>query len=383
MKIKWLTLVGTAVLLLTSTVAMTDAKEPNPLYKPSIYAVLPDDMFGPDALCWDAVHRNLYLSVPNFTFDPASPLKAPACLALIRSDGSVEKQFDFPVMDGMKSTGCMGIDFGPDGNLYVCDNQYFFNPEWKSRILRVIFRDGRPTGKVQVVVNGLKVANAILWDGNRVFVTDTILDEPGKYGSGGIWMFSKEELLSAGTDAKHPAIQVAKRGDKRLILVADCDDIGRNNNCGADGITKDKNGIYYFGNYGDGGMFRFRFDNQGKAEMQKIHPGGKFFRCVDGICFDPETNKVYITDSADNAIWAFTPPKWGESVNFERIWENEDTDGADGSLDLPCECRVVDGRLIITNQDVGVGSGGKCQKTDKPYTLSVIEIGKHPDVKKK
>lgn len=343
-------------------------------YRPFVYAELPDDMFGPDALCWNEATRTLYLTVPNFAFGNENLPKAGPCLVKLNEDGSVEKLLDFPQTEGFAPTGSMGIDFGPDGNLYVCDNQYFSDPNYKSRLLRVVFADGKPTGEVQTVVEGFKVANAVFWDGERVFVTDTILDEPGKYGSGGVYMFSKTEILDAGTSAEKPAIRLAKTNDPRLILVADAEDV-RGNNCGADGITKDESGVYYFGNYGDGAMWRFRFDENGKATMKQICKAGEFCRSVDGICFDPKTDKVYITDSAENAIWACSTPDWDAPVEFELIWENDDTDGADGSLDLPCECRVVDGLLLVVNQDVGVAPTGKNLTVDKPYTVSAIKVG--------
>lgn len=346
----------------------------NEKYRPMLYAELPDDCYGPDALCYDAKSKSLYLSVPNFLFGESELPKTASFLTKVGADGSVEKIFEFPIREGEVKIGSMGIEFGPDGNLYVCDNQYFFDPNYKSRVWRVPFADGKPTGEFQLVADGLKVANAILWDERGVFVTDTILDEPGKYGSGGIWLFPADEFLRAGTNEENPPIHVAVTGDPRMIIIEDCDDIGRENTCGADGICRDSKGIYYFGNYGDGGFYRFRFGDDGKPEVEKVHRGGELFRCVDGICYDPVTDKVYITDSADNSIWTLQPAAWGEPVKFEKLWENGDTDGADGSLDLPCECRVVEGKLIITNQDCPVGASGKNRATDKPYSLSAIAL---------
>ena len=347
-------------------------------YRPSIYAALPDDLYGPDAQVYDAASKTHYLSVPNFLDDPNSLLpKTSSFIVQVNADGTVEKLYEFPIFEGEVKIGAMGIDFGPDGNLYVCDNQYFFDTNYKSRVWRLPMKEGKPAGDIQLVVSGLKVANAILWDGDKVFVTDTILDEPGKYGSGGIYCFTSEEMLAAGTDEAHPVIAVKPfadgQRDERLIIVEDSENV-RGNNCGADGICRDAAGVYYFGNYGDGGFYRFKFGEDGTPTVEKIHKAGALMKCVDGICFDAQRNRVYITDSAQNAIWTFESKPWGEPISFERLWENGDTDGADGSLDLPCECRVVEGKLIISNQDIGVGPTGKCQATDKPYTLSAIEL---------
>jgi len=360
-----------------SSAAKTDPLDEK--YRPTLFAELPEDMYGPDAQCWDPKTKTLYLSVPNFLFEEGSNLPVTSSfIAKVGLDGSVTKLYEFPIREGEVKIGAMGIDLGSDGNLYVCDNQYFFDPNFKSRVWRLQMKDGVPTGEPQLVVDGLKVANAIMWSDGYVYVTDTILDEEGKYGSGGIWRFTAEEFLAAGTDADHPAINVkrddSKPRDARLIVVEDAENI-RGNNCGADGICRDDAGVFYFGNYGDGAFYRFRLDAENNVEkVEKLFKAGEPMQSVDGICFDSKTQKVYITDSAKNAVWAVSAVAWGETPTIERIWENDDTTGADGSLDLPCECRVVDGTLIISNQDVGVGATGKCQATDKPYSLSAIKL---------
>ena len=378
-------LAGVAILLLSEflqafTCAANAPSDPDPKYKPTIYAQLPDDMYGPDAMCYDANRDILYLAVPNFLLEEGLDLPETSSFLLkVNRDGTTEKLYEFPIFPGEVKIGAMGIDLGPDGNLYICDNQYFFDPDFKSRIWRLPMKDGVPAGDIQLVAEGLKVSNAILWNGDRVFVTDTILDEPGKYGSGGVWMFSAQEFLKAGSEEGCPPISVerfkdGKRGP-RLIIVEDVENI-RGNVCGADGICRDKRGVFYFGNYGDGAFYRFRLAEDGKVECEKIHRAGDQFRCVDGICYDEETDSVYITDSANNAVWSCKCKPWGEKIDFVRIWENEDTDGSDGGLDLPCECRVIKGRkLIISNQDEGsLADGAKSSKTDWPYTLSVIQL---------
>ena len=347
-------------------------------HRPSLFATLPDDMYGPDAQYYDAKTETLYLSVPNFLFGESDLPKTSSFIVKINKAGEVKKAYEFPILDGEVKIGAMGIEMGPDGNLYVCDNQYFFDSNFKSRVWRVRLKDGDPVGAPELVVSGLKVANAILWDGDWVYVTDTILDEPGKYGSGGIWRFAASDILAAGSDASHAAIDVtrddSKPRDPRLIVVEDSVNI-RGNNCGADGLCRDKDGVFYFGNYGDGAFYRFRFDAEHNVDkVEKLFAAGEPMRSVDGICFDPKTNKVYITDSAQNAVWAVKAVAWNEKPTLERVWENDDTDGSDGLLDLPCECRVVDGKLIITNQDCPVGDTGKCQATDKPYSLSAISL---------
>lgn len=61
--------------------------------------------------------------------------------------------------------------------------------------------------------------------------------------------------------------------------------------------------------------------------------------------------------------------------NVEAVWENGDTDGADGSLDQPCEVIVRDDELIIINMDMYFELEHLTNtKIDQPYILSVIGI---------
>ena len=67
----------------------------------------------------------------------------------------------------------MGIDFGPDGNLYAADHQYRFDTNYKSRILRVnVDRRGKPRS-ADVVVEGLRLSNAVRWSRGYLYVSDT------------------------------------------------------------------------------------------------------------------------------------------------------------------------------------------------------------------
>jgi sugar lactone lactonase YvrE len=209
-----------------------------------------------------------------------------------------------------------------------------------------------------------------------MLVTDTFLDIEGESGSGCVWAFAKDDVLKAGSEGNPPikVKPVKKLGDDpRCVTVQMVKRLNGCGNGGADGMTADKDGVIYFGNFGNGEMYRIVFGEDGKATTDVIHEAGNYFGCCDGIFFDPGTNKVYVNDSAGNAIHAFAPPAPGQKAVFETLWENGDTDGADGSLDQPCECVIVDGRMVIANFDwpfpelLNTGFG-------KPNTLSVINL---------
>lgn len=269
----------------------------------------------------------------------------------------------------------MGLDFGPDGHLYVCDNQYFYDKDHKSRILRVLMdSDEKPTGEVQVVVDGLKLANAVLWTENRMLVSDTFLDiENGNYGTGGLWSFTKEEVIKAGADTDNPTVKVAPNGtDSHLVFKSPVAKNSRDDNGGLDGLTC-VGDVVYTGNWGDGAVYRLTFDADGRAAVEEIHKAGEVFGCCDGMFYDKTTNKIYVNDSQQNAIRAFAPIAAGEKPTFEVIWENGDTDGTAGLLDQPAECVVIGNKLIIANFDWPF-PGLKNTTVDTPYSLSVITL---------
>ncbi|MCL2306428.1 MAG: SMP-30/gluconolactonase/LRE family protein, partial [Planctomycetaceae bacterium] len=301
---------------------------------PRIFYYLPKDIHNPDGMCVSKDEQTLYMCCPNFNGreNNEGPKKNGGFLVSFNLQGRprMEKLLEFPPLEETGQFGCMGIAVGPDGNLYVCDNQYFFNPDHKSRIVRVLMDGKKPTGKLEAVVTGIKLANAVMWMEDKMLVTDTFLDLEGKWGSGGIWAFTKDEALKAGS-GDNPAIALKPNGtDPHLAVIEEVENYGRGDCAGADGMTCTPDGVVYFGNFGDGAMYRVEFDENLKAKSEKIHKAGEAFSCCDGIFYDKRTDKIYINDSETNAIRAFKPVKAGEKPVFEVIWENGDTDGTGG-----------------------------------------------------
>jgi DNA-binding beta-propeller fold protein YncE len=336
----------------------------------------------PDGLAVNPKTGTIFMSVPNFSRRPNDTGKKvkPAVIAKVSADGKAEVVVKLEEIENIKVStgqiGPMGLAFGPDGHLYICDNQYFFDTNRKSRILRILMDGDTPTGKIEIAVDGTKLSNALLWHNDNLYLSDTFFDIEGEYGSGGVWRFPKEEILTAG-QGENPPIKVnaiAKAGDDpHLIALHTIKKIPGGGNGGPDGLTVDSNGVFYYGFFGTGEMHRLVFDAEGKPKSELIHPAGEYFHCCDGIFYDKGTNKVYITDSAANAIHAFTAPAVTEKPVFETIWENGNTNGADGSLDQPCEVLVIGKKMIAVNFDWPFPELLNTASED-PSTLSVIEL---------
>ncbi len=384
-------IVMTLVIMASSELRAADKGQ----LKPTLFAKMAPCLYNVDGLTVCEKTGKIFLNVPNFSLQNEKKIKENShqggYLVELNMDGSYKVVLVYPVLKKTGQCGPMGLDFGPDGNLYVCDNQYFYDKNYSSRILRVIMKNGEPTGEVQVVVRGLKLANAILWYKDKMYITDTALDteDPKSkeiIGCGGIWNFDKEEILKAGTKGVK-AIQLKPADkDSHMLVMKDVYKIGRGDDGGADGMTVDsKTGVIYFGHFGNGQMFAIYPDKDGKYTKENticiydpqkpegIDKDDPVFQCCDGIYYDAKTDLVFINDSMANAIRYFAPVPKGQKAQIKILAINGDTDGNDGSLDQPCECVVVDGKMIIANFDWPF-PGLKNTKVDLPGTISVIDL---------
>ena len=138
---------------------------PKPAANPRAIA-LPDSCNTPDAM---AIVRNgdIVLSVPNFT-DPTSP----GVLMMITPDDQVSLFCKLPPHPQTGRVFPMGVREAPSGDLYVADCQVLDETPDNSRLLRVRVADGKP-GPVEVVVEGLNVANGVAIRDGWVYVTDS------------------------------------------------------------------------------------------------------------------------------------------------------------------------------------------------------------------
>ncbi|MDR0706196.1 MAG: alpha/beta hydrolase fold domain-containing protein [Planctomycetaceae bacterium] len=352
--------------------------------RPKLFVSFPDHLHNPDGMTYCPKTKKIFVNFPNFNnMDKNLKKGHHEGGYLVRIDpetAAFEVVLEYPILEDTGQTGPMGLAFGPDNHLYVCDTQWFHSQEHKSRILRVIMKDGKPTGEVQIVATGTKVSNAILWLEDKMLITDTYLELPGKYGTGGVWMFTKEEALNAGKNGT-PTIRLKPNGtDPHLIIIEEVTKTSWNVPGGADGLTVDENGVVYFCNFGDGSVYALTFDKENKPACRKIFQSNEI-NCCDGMFYDKRTGRSYIADSQLNAVHAVSRWEAGKDVVFETIWANGDTNGADGLLDSPCEPIVVGNKLYIANFD---STSPKMVNTkhDAPHTISVItliiESGKNP-----
>ena len=139
------------------------------------WALLPEDSVStPDGMAIDK-DGNLILACPNFADHHALP----GCLMKISKDLKVTKWVDVPVRQDTGLASPMGIAFGPDGDLFICDNQSWpGDPElqFKGRMLRIRIENDQVI-RTTVVADGMEHPNGCRVHNGYLYVTQSMLTE--------------------------------------------------------------------------------------------------------------------------------------------------------------------------------------------------------------
>ncbi|MDO4583149.1 MAG: phage head-tail adapter protein [Planctomycetia bacterium] len=323
-----------------------------PLTKAELFCALPEFCPTPDGFA-RAPWGDILLSCPNYA-DPSHP----AVILRITPDKKVRLWAICPIDPATGFAGPMGMEFGPDGNLYIADNQGWQYTERMGRVLRILVNEQhRPVG-CEVVAYNFAHPNGIRIRDGYIYVSHSMIekDADGKLLSG-VYRFP--------LDAKDVKVENSVR-DPHVFGVLKTE----NPDCqyGLDGMCFDKEGNLYLGNFGDGSIFKVTFNEKGEPSEPTLFAKGTEMISNDGMIYGDDGN-IYLCDFSQNAVLAVTPE--GKIIT---IAKNGDTDGADGSLDEPGDL-IQDGKtLIISNFDNVPGPPHVNQKHDKPYTLSIISL---------
>ena len=325
---------------------------------PTLFTLLPEEYVStPDGMTVDR-EGNLVLSCPNF-----ADTSMPGCVVRIDKSGVARKWFDVPVLD---ETGCarpMGIEMGPDGDLFIVDNQGWSGDAgltFKGRVLRVRM-DGDTIVKSTVIAYGMEHPNGLRVKDGYVYVTQSMLS---KVADPSGLLVSCVYKFSAGDEN----IEISNTLEDENILTTF---ITLNPACqyGADGIVFDGDGNLYVGNFGDGAVHKITFDPDGSVRENTVWAKNeKELTSTDGLCIDGAGN-IYAADFSANAIAKIDP-----AGNVRRIAQSPDCDGLDGGLDQPGEPIVWDNRIIASCFDLVTDEGKVNTAHEMPATLSQLTL---------
>ncbi|MBD2721215.1 SMP-30/gluconolactonase/LRE family protein [Hymenobacter armeniacus] len=325
---------------------------------PKLLFTLDDAHNTPDGLAL-APNGHLILSVPNLADN-----SQPASLMEIVNDSLQLFATNLPVEPTTKKAAPMDLAFGPDGNLYYAENQYENSKDFKSRLMKVQMKNGKP-GAITTVVDNFALANAVVWKGNTIYVTDSQWDMPDNDKGSAVLRFTLAELNKGVVHLK------PKTKDPHVLATfsTTVNETGVDN--GADGLDYDSKGNFYTGSFGDGRLYKMTLKADGSLAKQEILTlQGKQIPCVDGLIIDRSTDKLYLCNSRENAI---------EVVDLRNnnavttLAQNGDTDGTGGLLDQPAEVLLKGKRLYISDFDKPEKKFVN-SKSDAPHTMSVIDL---------
>ncbi len=322
-----------------------------------LFAALPSYVATPDGMAIDA-DGNLILACPNY-----ADQRLPGCILKISKEKEIQKLCDLPTHPETGLGSPMGIAFGPDGSLYVCDNQGWpGRPELseKGRILRLFFKDGK-LDSYFTVATGMEHPNGMRIKDGFLYVTQSTMNkvkDPSGLLVSAVYRFALEDREIAVTNTlSDPNIFTT-------FLTHNKED-----QYGVDGIEFDKNGDLLVGNFGDGTVYRVVIGENGEVTSNTpwaSAPG--VLVSTDGMIMD-EKGDLYIADFCGNAIVIVHP-----DATIERLAESPDCTGLEGGLDQPGEPILWNGRLIASCFDLVTGGDNVNTGHELPATLAEIEL---------
>ncbi len=352
---------------------------------PQLFVKFPPFVVTPDGMAV-APDGDLVVACPNFaSYAPgAARPSVPACLAKIDKHGVARRWIELPVLAETGRICPMGIEFGPDGELYMVDNQNWptgngANGELnQGRILRMTIVNDRLVA-MTVVARGISHPNGIRYFRGNLYVTVSML--PKVHRLDGLLTSAVYRFPANGHE-----IEVSNTlADQALI--ASFVTRNRFTQYGLDGIVFNSKGELFVGNFGDGTIYKLELDDRGNVLRSAVFARTNFdiaadpakpgfldiaaktrMRTTDGICVDAEDN-LYVADFSNNSIAKVTP--FGKVTVLAH---NGDTDGQHGELNEPGEPIVWNGRLIVSNFDAVAGPDNVHTTHHAPATLSVIAL---------
>lgn len=323
-----------------------------------LFALLPEEyVCTPDGIAVDP-DGNLIVACPNF-----ADLSMKSCVLKIDKDHNIKKWFDVPVNEYTGEARAMGIEFGPEGDLFLVDNAGWTGRDdlvYTGRILRLKV-DESGVAETTVVADNMEHPNGLRVRDGYIYVTQSTMarqkTESGKLMSC-VYRFP--------VDAKniHCTNSLADPNILLTFITENPDD-----QYGVDGIVFDAAGNLYVGNFGDGLVHKITFNDDGSVkENLRWAQDSANLRCTDGMTIDAHGN-IYVADFTANAIARISP----DGV-VKRIAVSPDSDGLHGELDQPGEPCVWGDKIVISCFDLVTGGDKVNTAHEMPATMAMLDV---------
>ena len=246
---------------------------------------MPPTCTNPDGMAVDSSGR-LVIAAPN------KDRRQPGAIFRLEKRGDVpQKWFDVPANPETGFSVPMGICFGPEGELYVCDCQ----DDRKGRLLRITFKDDR-MASCETVACGLENANGVKYLNGYLYLTQAFqrkVERTDGNAQSALYMF-------AATDRD---VRVANTPADMQCVFTDFT-TNRVKRGGLNGVAVTKKGIVYTGNYGDGRVWKLTPGADGRFVKTELFAAG--LPSADGLCVDAADN-LYVADMLGCSAVRFTP----------------------------------------------------------------------------
>jgi sugar lactone lactonase YvrE len=318
-----------------------------------LLVALPECVNTPDGMSLQP-DGSIILSAPNL-----NDKKSPSVLMRITPLNKAELWYTLPVAPGpLGRIFPMGISRAPSGDLFVADMQYMEDKVQKSRLWRIVVKNGAPE-KIVLVAQGFNVANGTTVHDGYVYITESVLEEGSQPLTSAVMRFKLDE--------ENVQLATPLKGDPHII--ATFKSYKKDWGFGADGIAFDSKGNLFVGLFGEGEMYKITFDPSGKVASNKLFAKAPGLKTCDGMSCDPRTDKLYVADSAANAVQVISP-----DGSVQTLAQNGDIKNKlQGKLDQPCEALVRGNTIVVSNMDWPF-PGFVNTKWQMPATLSVIKL---------
>ena len=321
---------------------------------PQLLVKLPTDLCDtPDGMCL-LPNGDIILSVPN-----VQDQTKPCCLLKVARDNKVSLFCTLPPHPETGKTLSLGVCRAPSGDIYVADNQQFLNVLHKSRILRVKVKNGTPVATV-IAVSDMVIPNAVQVYGGYLWCTESQLLPDSKPLVSGLFRFKLGE----------DGIRMTTPPDKDPHLMTTFVTQNPDVRVGADGLTFDRKGNAYIGNFGDGVIHKVEFDSKGKVKSNIVFAKADFMKSCDGLFYDKKSDKIFCADFIGNAIRMISL----DGTITTLAQNGPEVSNLDGGLCTPCEPLVRGNEVIVSNMGFPFGPS-LIKKHTLPATLSVIKLG--------